>query len=450
MTTTAPKSSEESAGSPPSKRDALASLRIERPDPLAPRKSRSRKWIVLTVVVLLVAAAAGGYKWSVARGWNPPAWMDVTSAADADWVPDIIQNRPEVRLTSVTVQTGRAADAVVVATGYLESRRQARIGARAPGRIEVVRFEEGSKVKAKEILAILEHADMDASLAAAEASVSRAKAALSEQEIAIAQAKRTADRADLLWNQQGIAEAEHEQAMFAYQSAVARKESLQADLKLATARRDEAKQLKENMFIRAPFDGTVISKDAEVGESILPGGMGEASGRGSVATIADLAHLEVECDVKEDYITRITEGQKTEISVDAVPGKKYHGAVRKIIPMGDRARATIKVQVEITDADGFLFPEMSGTVFFLPSADGSETVSDQPRLFCPSTAVTSDPDGNAQVWVVDSDSRVQSVDVTTGASRDGKTEILDGLNGDQRVIVNPQPWDEGQAVKVIQ
>ena len=377
MTPTTPQKANPKSERAPA-RDALASLRIERPDPGRPRKSY-RRWILPVGLLLIIAGGAWGYRWSVAHGWAPPAWLAGTS----NWVPDIIQQRTEVRLSSLTVQTGRSADAVVVATGYLESRRQARIGARAPGRIEVIGVEEGSKVKEGELMAVLEHADLDASLAAMDASVARAKAALSEQEILIQQSEREMTRAESLSKQKSIAESEHDQARFAYQSAVARKESLEADLALATARQQEAKQLRENMFIRAPFDGTVISKDAEVGESILPGGMGEASGRGSVATIADLEHLEVECDVKEDFITRVRESQQAEISVDAVPGKKYHGKVRKIIPMGDRARATIKVKVEISDADRFLFPDMSGTVYFLPVEDASSSSDDRLRMFCP-------------------------------------------------------------------
>jgi RND family efflux transporter MFP subunit len=299
-------------------------------------------------------------------------------------------------------------------------------------------------------LAVLEHADLEASLAAAVASVSRAQAALAEQQIVIAQAKREKDRADKLWIQRSISESERDTANFTHESAVARLKSLQADLELASARRREAEQLKENMFIRAPFDGTVISKDAEVGESILPGGMGEASGRGSVATIADLAHLEVECDVKEDFITRIAEGQIAEIAVDAVPDKKYHGKVRKIIPMGDRARATIKVQVEIVDADGFLFPEMSGTVFFLAPHDGDPIDQDQPRMFCPANAVATATDGSHFVWVVDQQEHLVKKTVTTGESRDGTTEVVRGLSGGERVILDPQAWQEGQAVKVIE
>src|SRR5205823_5146518 len=96
----------------------------------------------------------------------------------------------EVRLATVTVETGRSAEALVVATGYLESRRQAKIGARAPGRIQLLNVEEGSRVEAGQVLAVLEHADLEASLAAVTASLARAKAALAEQEIQIVQSQR--------------------------------------------------------------------------------------------------------------------------------------------------------------------------------------------------------------------------------------------------------------------
>jgi len=164
---------------------------------------------------------------------------------------------------------------------------------------------------------------------------------------------------------------------------------MNADVALAEARLKEAEQLRENMFIRAPFDGTVISKDAEVGESILPGGMGEASGRGSAVTIADLENLEVDCDVKEDYINRVQSDQQAEVAVDAVPGKRYRGLVRKVIPMGDRARATIKVKVKIIDVDPKLFPDMSCTVYFLPESKESDLADDASRTFCPSDAIAS-------------------------------------------------------------
>ena len=264
----------------------------------------------------------------------------------------------------------------------------------------------------------------------------------------IEQTKSDWKRSQRLRQSRSVSETELDRARFAYKSALAKYESMKADIELSSAQRRQTEQLRENMFIRAPFDGTVISKDAEVGESIMPGGMGGVSGRGSVATIADLDNLEIECDVQEDYISRVSVDQEAEISVDAVPSKKYHGRVRMIIPMGDRARATIKVKVGIEDADELLFPEMSGTVFFLPN-NAAEDVSEEPRIFAVSSAIVEDQDGNIVVWVVDDDERARSIQVETGEENDNETEILSGLEGKERVIVRPpDEIRDGNLVKV--
>jgi RND family efflux transporter MFP subunit len=323
-----------------------------------------------------------------------------------------------------------------VATGYLESRRQARIGARATGRIEAVNVEEGTVVKANDVLAILEHADLDASLVAVKATAARAKSELLEQDVAIQRAKRDLERAEKAFAAKSATPADYDKARFDYDAAVARKVSLEAAVGLAEARVQEAEQLRENMFVRAPFEGTVISKDAELGESIMPGGMGEASGRGSVVTIADLQHLEVDCDVKEDYISRVTEGQQAEVAVDAVPDKRYKGLVRKIIPMGDRARATVKVKVEIVDVDSRLFPEMSSTVYFLPNQSEEVKEKEESRVFCPSEAVVV-TEKESYVWILTDQERTKKTMVVTAESRDGRTEITSGLTGGEKVIVKP-------------
>src|SRR5262245_52643056 len=359
--------------------DSLSKLRIQRAET---RASGSRLGRILKTV-LVVAAILGivltGVVVAVQNQWI---------SGSQNWIgaPEVIQSRVEVRQATVTVETGRSGDATVVATGYLESRWQAKIGARTPGRVESISVEEGMRVEAGQVLAVLEHADLEASLAAVAATVARAKAALEEQEVVIRQIKAEFDRTERLWKSKSVAESIYDDAKFKYDAAVARRASLEAEVTLADARRREAQQMKENMFIRAPFNGTVISKDAEVGESILPGGMGEASGRGSAVTVADLDHLEVECDVKEDYIGRVVPGGAAEVAVDAVPGFKYQGKVRKIIPMGDRARATIKVQVEIVDVDSRLFPNMSATVYFLPEATQTPDAPETParRVFCDS------------------------------------------------------------------
>lgn len=377
-------------------------------------------------VCVVIAVAGGGVFWAQQQGM----------LADTRKLTENLRPRPEVRVATVSVEKGRSADALVVATGYLESRRQARIGARATGRIEAVNVEEGTVVKANDVLAVLEHADLDASLVAVKATAARAKSELLEQDVAIQRAKRDLERAEKAFAAKSMTPADYDKARFDYEAAAARKVSLEAAIRLSDARVQEAEQLRENMYVRAPFDGTVISKDAELGESIMPGGMGEASGRGSVVTIADLQHLEVDCDVKEDYISRVTEGQQAEVAVDAVPDKRYKGLVRKIIPMGDRARATVKVKVEIVDVDSRLFPEMSSTVYFLPSQSVEIKEVEESRVFCPTDAVVV-TESASYVWILTDKDRTKKTSVTTAESRDGRTEITDGLIGGEKIIVKP-------------
>ncbi len=413
--------------------DPLSRLRISRQAEL-PRGGLGRwVWRAVWLVGLLALAAGGLFLWAQSSG------------ATADWlqVPDAIRPRTEVRVAAVVVESGRSADALVVATGYLESRRQAKIGARAPGRIEVIKVEEGTRVVRDEVLAVLEHADLMASLEGTRATLARANAELGEQDVAIARAANDLQRLERLRAGKAISDAEYDKVRFEHQAAVARRDSMLAAIELAKARVREAEQLKENMFIRAPFDGTVILKDAEVGESILPGGMGDASGRGSVVTIADLAHLEVDCDVKEDYIARVQVGSSAEVAVDAVPDHRYRGRVRKIIPMGDRARATIKVKVEILDVDERIFPEMSSTVYFLPedTADAADAEAgakeiDAKRVFSPTSAIARDEAGT-YVWIVGQGDRLARTSIVTGTEQDGRTEITMGLIGGERVVVDP-------------
>ncbi|MBC7818249.1 MAG: efflux RND transporter periplasmic adaptor subunit [Planctomycetaceae bacterium] len=421
--------------------DALARLRIERAQPRQ-RSFWSRWWVkAFLMLIVLLGIGAGGVALAVKNGWV---------VLNKNWlpVPEMMQSRPEVRLASVTVETGRSAEALVVATGYLESRRQAKIGARAPGRIELVNVEEGSRVETGQVLAVLEHADLEASLAAVMASLLRAQAALAEQEIAIAQSQREFERAERQWKSKTISDSEYDEKKFKHDGNVARRASLAAEIALAEARVREAEQMKENMFIKAPFNGTVISKDAEVGESILPGGMGEASGRGSAVTVADLEHLEVECDVKEDYISRVIPGQTAEVAVDAVPKFRYQGKVRKIIPMGDRARATIKVKVEIINVDARLFPNMSATVYFLPAETAEATQAATRRVFCDTAAIRAD-DASRFVWIADEQDRIRRQDVSTGSERDKRTEITQGLSGGERVVITPPGLESGQLVKIL-
>ncbi len=316
----------------PEKSDALAKLRIKHAD-VAPRPrwgSRLAKLAVGTATLLVVSVSALALAQRSGLLSSENAWLSV---------PDAIKSRTEVRVAASNRH--RAIRPLRRCHGCGD--RIPRITTAGPvpaaegaGRIESVSVEEGTRVKDQQVLAVLEHADMDASLAAVRAMLEQSRAQLAEQEVEIARTNRDFERASKLRQRAGISEAQYDTAKFQYDAAVSRSlwNSLVAAVKLAEARVRESEQLRENMFIRASFDGTVISKDAEVGESILPGGMGEASGRGSVVTIADLDHLEVECDVKEDFISRIQEGQAAEVAVDAVPRPALRGECPQDHPDG--------------------------------------------------------------------------------------------------------------------
>jgi RND family efflux transporter MFP subunit len=433
-----------SSANPEKPRDSLASLRIARPTERRRASLLGRLFKFVVVLAILAGLGVGGYIAAERQGWL---------TAPADLIPESLRTKPEVRVTSVIVETGRSADAVVVASGYLESYRQANIGARAAGRIQSVDVEEGTKVKTGQVIAMLEHRDIEAALAAAEASLAQAQAQVKEQEVEVERSAKDVKRNEGLRASNALSEAEFDKIYFQHQSAMAKLATLRAAVQLAEAKVLENQQFKENMIVRAPFDGTVISKDAEVGESILPGGMGEASGRGSVVTIADLERLEVDCDVKEDYIGRVTNDSPAEVVVGAVPNRRYAAKVRKVIPMGDRARATIKVKVSILDADARLFPEMSATVYFLPKPGAEAAESKERRVFCDAAAVvtTNSGTGGAEsfVWTVDDGLKTARRTIKVGMKRDTRIEITEGLVGGERVVVGP-PADlqAGQAVKL--
>ncbi len=160
---------------------------------------------------------------------------------------------------------------------------------------------------------------------------------------------------------------------------------LEASIKVMMANLKEMEYtLEYQMKIHAPFDGTVVEKQGEVGEVIKPMAMSSSLGRSAVVTIADLKNMDVETDISENLMSRIALGQPAEVSVSAVPNKRYKGELRQIIPMGDRTRGTVKVKVEIIDPDDKLFPELAATVHFLPFKSSSSGDANARSCSCPS------------------------------------------------------------------
>ena len=203
----------------------------------------------------------------------------------------------------------------------------------------------------------------------------------------------------------------------------------------------------QDMTVRAPFDGTIATKNTEVGEVISSVTLGQVSGTlpaGAICTIVDLGTLEVVADVNESSIGQLHEGQAAEVSVDAFPNRKWKGVLRQIIPTADRAKATVQVKVKIVDPGDRLLPEMSSSVSFLQSERTDAEMHEPAKIWIPASAISG---GN--VAIVGADKHVTLRHVTTGAVREQRIEITNGVNAGERVVTSGvDKLESGQLIRV--
>lgn len=366
------------------------------------------RWLIVVVVVGLIAVA-GWYFWT----------------GDA----------PEVTVATVLATGGAPGSdgSGISANGYVVARTRASVSAKIMGRLTRLDVAEGSLVKKGEILAMIEDGDFRAAVSAAQAAVRQAEA---ERDLA----ESTHKRAKELLAKSYISTTEFEQAESRARVANAQLESARANSHLASVN-------LESTRVRAPFDGTVLRKDAELGEVVSPAGAGGAFTRTSIVTMADLDTLEVEVDVNEAYIARIRGDQPAKISLDAYPGVEFRGRVRQVVPTADRQKATVLVKVAIDEKDSRIMPEMAAKVVFLDETPDPAAPIEPRRVTAPAAAVVTR--GSAtNVWVVDKD-MTKSVAVKTGAKIGSEIEITSGLSGGEKVVVSPPGGlRDGQTVRV--
>jgi RND family efflux transporter MFP subunit len=268
---------------------------------------------------------------------------------------------------SGTVQTkapsaSRTAGAGILhATGYVVAQRKAAVSSKATGRLKELSVVEGDRVKAGQVLGVIENEDLLKLVAEREANISALEARIRFAEAEFENAKTDRQRQEKLFNQKVASAKEFEDAQSRYRKAQAELESSRASLELGKAQLAAAKVDLDYTYIVAPFDGTVLTKDADVGEMVTS--MGAATNaKAAIVTIADMSSLEVEADVSEANISKVSVGQECEITLDSYPGKIYQGVVSRIVPTVDRAKATVMVKIKFKDLDQFVLPEMSAKV----------------------------------------------------------------------------------------
>jgi len=406
----------------------LSKLRINRDDPPpAVKRALGRVlWLTAAAVLIIAVVMVIGR-----RGGTVPVQVVTVSATTG----------------GNGAVGGGSGSVAVVANGYVVARTKAAVSAKIPGRLAMLNVSEGSRVEKGAVIARLDNADYAAAVGQAEAGLASAKATLIETQSDRDQLRREYVRVRDIHAQNPnlVSPQEVENAESRARQGDARVDAQTARVDAAAAALRVAQANLENTYIRAPFSGTVLRKEAEVGEVVAPS-VGGGLTRGAVVTMADLATLEVEVDVNEAYIARVQGGQQARITLDAYPDTSFRGAVRQVVPTADRQRATVQVKVTIVDRDPRILTEMGAKVEFL-GGTSPQQATERPRVIVPAEAVRSE-NGRDVVWMV-RDGRLQRRDVDAGPVSGNFREIRSGLAGGEQLLVGGiETPKEGQRVKV--
>ena len=386
------------------------------------RSRGGRSWVarIAGLLVILVIAGGGGL-----AGWR---WWEEARI-------------PVVRTAAVRQTVAADGQPTVLnASGYVTARLQSTVSSKITGRILEVLVEEGMAVSEGQVLARLDDTTERSYLALAEAQLGAARGALAELEVRQVEARLDLDRQRRLLEQRLIGQADLDTAQAEADFLQARIANQREQVNVADRELDVRRTALDDTVIRAPFSGVAISKDAQPGEMISPVSAGGGFTRTGVCTIVDMSSLEIEVDVNESYINRVSPAQRVVATLDAYPDWEIPASVITTIPAADRQRATVLVRIAFDElGDSRILPDMGVNVaFFEAGPPPEETVADEaPRLWIPSDALRSD--GGAQVVFVARGDTVERRAVTTGLEDGGDVEVLAGVAAGEQVVVEGPP-----------
>jgi RND family efflux transporter MFP subunit len=387
----------------------LSSLKIDRSENHDGPKRSNGKYIIYGLSIIIAAAI-------------------IIFALNGSFFSSAVQ----VTTTTASLQSSSTTNAVLTASGYVVAQRKAAVASKGTGRLVYLGVVEGDKVKNNQIIARIEDSDIRAQLEQAKANVKLYEADLK-------QALTNFNRQKALLKTNSTSQMEVDAAEATYEKVI-------ASIDVAKAQVTSAEVALENTLIRAPFDGTVLTKNADVGEVVAPLAA-SASSKGAVVSLADMKSLQVEADVSESNLEKAKINQDCIITLDAYPDVQYPGYVAKIVPTADRSKATVLVKVAFRNYDERVLPEMSAKVSFLTDNNKQEVNDEKPVLIVPSTAIVS-RQGKDVVFTISDDKAVENP-VKTGKKFENYTEVKEGLgNGD---VIIEKPSDQiknGVKVKV--
>ena len=350
-----------------------------------------------------------------------------------------------VEVATVTSAFPSQGFTLLNATGRVVAWRKAAISTKATGRLEWLGVQEGSRVKAGEVIARLESQDVAAAREASVAGLNAARANLEQGEAESRDADAAWKRAQELFAKKFISGSSLDTARAREEKARAAIASLKAAIGVAEANVRSATVSVEQTLIRAPFDGIVLTKNANVGDIITPFSSA-ADSKGAVVNMADMDTLEVEADVSEASIAKIRAGMPAEIQLDAYPDLRLLGEVSRIVPTVDRSKATLLVKVAFKEKDARVLPDMSAKVGFLerpPAADERRAVT----AVRPECVVKR---GERQaIFVIDKDDRARETPVTVARKLGDLLEISGAKAGERVALSPPEKLRDGAAVAIL-
>jgi RND family efflux transporter MFP subunit len=378
------------------------------------------------------------------RRWGRMVLLALALAVAAVITTNLLTSKPAVEVVTVAQAYPAQNYTLLNATGYVVAQRKAALSSKATGRLEWLGVLEGSHVQKDQVVA-LENRDVAAALGQARANVQVAQANLEQGRAELGDAQAAFQRAAELLGQKFIAASAYDTAQARLNKAKASIAGYQAAIAAARANAQAAQVAVDQTVIRAPFDGVILTKSANVGDNITPFSSA-ADSKGAVVTIADMDTLEVEADVSESNLSKIRVDQPAEIQLDAFPELRLAGTVSRMVPTMDRSKATLLVKVRFIERDPRVLPDMSAKVAFLsravPAQDKRPVAAVQPAAI----VARGGPPG---VFLLDAGgARVTRVPVTPGRKIGELVEVPGLKAGDKVVLAPDEALRDGQAVKV--
>lgn len=337
-----------------------------------------------------------------------------------------------VQTTAVTMVYPSQQYVLLNATGYVVPQLKAAVASKATGRLEWLGVVEGSHVTKGQVLARLESRDVEALLDNAMANVNVARAGVETAYAEMLNAQRTLTRMRDLREKLFVSQSQVDDAAARVQKANAAMTSSRATLEAAEATALNAEISVDYTQIRAPFDGVILSKAANIGDIVTPMSSA-ADAKGAVVTMADMSTLEVEADVSESSLAQIKVDQPCAIMLDSIPNQQFRGIVSRIVPTIDRSKATVATKVRFIDKDPRVLPDMSAKVSFLSHDVAS---NQQKPILAVSPQAIVERDGKHLIFVV-RDDKAAAIEVTVGNPLGEVVGIKGAVKAGDAVVLDP-------------